>query len=329
MTIELDSFRGCIYVAHKGVELYKQASGYRDLSNRVKNNIKTRFGTASAGKAFVGVAILQLIEQEKLSLEDTIGNILDFDLKQIDPMITIRQLLTHTSGVPSYFDEEKVESYSDLWKDYPNYKVRTNRDLIPLFIDLPMRYPRGTKFEYSDTAFVILGIIIEIITKKPFDVYMEKAVFKPAKMRHTGYYPMDALPKNCANHYIYDKEKKSYHTNIYSIDAKGSGAGGAYTTLSDIHSFWMHLFKGTLLSKEMLKDMLSNQSGEAECYGYAMWLKKIEDRFVPYFEGFDPGATFISMYDEKEDFMSIIMSNYQDDVWDIQILLNRLVYTNY
>ena len=160
-----ESFTGCISVRKNGNIIFQNAYGYSDLPNKVKNEIDTKFATASAGKVFVAVGILQLIEQGKLHLNDCIRDILDYDLKDIDPRITIKQLLNHTSGIPDYFDESIMEEYEELWMDYPNYKIRTSEDLLPLFIDKPMMYPAGERFQYNNTGFVVLGLIIEKIIK--------------------------------------------------------------------------------------------------------------------------------------------------------------------
>ena len=93
-------FRGNAYIIKDGDVLLNYSGGFADLANEIPNTIDTRFASASMGKTFVAVGILQLIEAGKLGLEDTIGSILDFDLKQIDPNVTVRQLLNHTSGVP-------------------------------------------------------------------------------------------------------------------------------------------------------------------------------------------------------------------------------------
>lgn len=103
--------------------------------------MKTRFASASAGKVFVAVGILQLIEIGELHFEDTLGELLDIDLEKIDPMVMVEQLLTHTSGVPDYFDESIMEEYEELWTDFPNYRIRHNADLLPLFIHRKMMYP--------------------------------------------------------------------------------------------------------------------------------------------------------------------------------------------
>ena len=153
-------FRGNAYIFKDGEVLLNYSGGFADIANEIPNTFGTRFASASMGKTFVAVGILQLIEEEKLRFEDTIGVILDFDLKQIDPDVTIRQLLNHTSGVPDYFDESVMDDYEALWTDYPNYRIRHNRDMLPLFIDKPMMYSRGTKFQYNNSGEWILMFIL-------------------------------------------------------------------------------------------------------------------------------------------------------------------------
>jgi len=145
-------FRGCVSIYQKEETLFQKAYGYADLSNKVLNDIETRFATASAGKIFVAVGILQLVEKGKLHLEDKIGTLFDFDWEQIDSEITVEQLLTHTSGIPDYFDESVMTEYEDLWYDFPNYRIRSNKDLLPLFIHKEMTYPKGSKFQYNNTG---------------------------------------------------------------------------------------------------------------------------------------------------------------------------------
>jgi CubicO group peptidase (beta-lactamase class C family) len=311
------NYKGVVSISHKGEAVFQKAYGYADLPNEILNEMDTKFPTASAGKGFVAVGILQLIEKGKLSFESCIGDILDFDLKNIDPKITVKQLLNHTSGIPDYFDESIMEEYDELWREYPNYKIRTSMDLVPLFIDKSMMYPAGEKFQYNNTGFVVLGLIIEKITGQKFDEYLNDNVFKPCEMINTGYYELDRLPKKCANAYIYDKDRKEYYTNIYSVDVKGTGAGGAFTTALDMEKFWTGLFGGKLLSETMLNEMTSPQIKEGY-YGYGLWIKKKEngDLFF-YLDGSDPGVSFRSAYDKEEDLIITLISNFGYDVWKL------------
>lgn len=309
-------FRGNVLITANNKILLQKSYGYADLQNKIPNSFDTKFGTASAGKVFVAVGILQLIERNLLDFSDKIGDLLDFDLKQIDGNITIEELLSHTSGIPDYFDESIQSEYEELWIDFPNYKIRSNADLLPLFIDKPMMYEHGSKFQYNNTGFVVLAMVIEKITAKPFDEYLTENIFIPCNMINTGYYELDRLPAKCATNYIYDEKRNEYRTNIFSIDAKGTGAGGAYTTIGDVKSFWDNLMQGKLISGEMVENMLKNHSGEANCYGYGIWLKSISGRLVPYFQGSDPGVSFISCYDISKKILIILISNYGDNVWE-------------
>lgn len=312
-----ESFSGAISVTCNGSTVGHRAFGYRDLANTIPNEMDTKFATASAGKVFVAVAILQLIEQGRLSFVSQIGDILDFDLRKIDPHITIEQLLNHTSGIPDYFDESVLEDYGDLWREYPNYRVRTSSDIIPLFIDKPMMYAPGKKFQYNNTGFVVLGLIIEAVTGLKFDSYLEENVFLPSGMLSTGYFELDRLPAKCANSYLYDSASQEFYTNIYSVDAKGTGAGGAFTTIGDVDKFWQNLLRYKVISKEMLSLMLSPQV-EEECYGYGIWLEEKDDGHHSFhFEGCDPGVSFISSCDRQAGLVITVVSNFGDNVWKI------------
>ena len=320
-------FSGVISVRRDKEIIFRNSFGYADINNKIPNEIETKFATASAGKVFVAVGILQLIQKKKLNLNDTIGNILDFDLKAIDKGITIRQLLNHTSGIPDYFDESTMEEYAELWQDFPNYKIRKSMDLVPLFIDKPMMYKAGERFQYNNTGFVVLGLIIEKITGMLFDDYLAANVFRPCGMENTGYYELDRLPAKCANSYIYDEERKGFYTNIYSVDAKGTGAGGAFTTVIDVEKFWDSLLNGKLLPPELLREMLSLQSSDDDdYYGYGIWLEKTEEGTLePWFQGSDPGVSFLSSYDRNQKINITIISNTGNDVWEIKRdIINRM-----
>jgi CubicO group peptidase (beta-lactamase class C family) len=324
-----NKFNGCVLVRKDGKKLIEKAYGYADLPNKVPNALDTRFGTASAGKVFVAVGIMQLIEKGLLKFEDKIGDLLDFDLKDIDKDITVRQLLTHTSGMPDYFDESEMDEYEELWTDFPNYRIRSNRDLIPLFIDKPMMYPKGERFQYNNTGFVVLGIIIEIIAGMSFDEYLKENIFSKCKMNSTGYYELDRLPEKCASSYIFDEKRKTYKTNIYSVDAKGTGAGGAFTTIGDIEKFWDNLIGNKLISEEMTTNMLRcHSSDDDDKYGYGIWLADRKNALMPYFTGSDPGVSFVSSYDRENNLLIVIISNFGDDVWKIHKQITESVFAS-
>ena len=315
------SFRGNAYIVRNDEVLFEYSSGFADLPNEIPNTIDTRFASASAGKVFVAAGILRLVDKGKIRLSDTIGELLKFELNQIDPGVTVAQLLNHTSGVPDYFDETIMDEYEELWIDLPNYRIRKNSDLLPLFINKPMMYPKGTKFQYNNSGYVMLALIIEAVTGLPFDQYLKEKVFDVCGMDSTGYFELDRLPSRCANSYIFCPETSDYRTNIYSVDAKGTGAGGAFITVKDIVRFWKALTEYRLFSKEMTDMMLSKQSGDGEdpeegWYGCGVWIiDNPKGTDIPYFQGCDPGVSFISEYNPDNGTISVIVSNYGDNVW--------------
>jgi CubicO group peptidase (beta-lactamase class C family) len=315
-----NDFSGIIFIKENNNIILQKAYGYADIANKIPNEIDTKFVTASAGKIFTATGILQLIERGELHFNDTIGDILDFDLKAIDKKITIKQLLNHTSGIPDYFDESIMEEYAELWHDFPNYKIRKSMDLLPLFINKPMMYTPDEKFQYNNTGYVVLGLIIEKITNMLFDEYLSKNVFEVCKMNNTGYYELDRLPEKCANAYIYDDKREEYYTNIYSVDVKGTGAGGAFTTITDIEKIWLNLLGKKLISEKMLGQMFSVQSNaDNDYYGYGIWLEKLkEETYEPFFQGSDPGVSFISSYNIEKDLLITIISNTGNNVWKIR-----------
>lgn len=309
-----NDFSGVVSVKRCAAPLFQKAYGYADLPNKIPNQMDTRFETASAGKTFVAAAVMKLIEEGKLSLATKIGDVLDFDLKQIDPSITVRELLTHTSGIPDYFNEYEMEDYAALFYDYPNYKIRTSRDLLPLFIDKPMMYNRGERFQYNNTGYVVLGLILESVTGRPFDAHLASVLFEPLSMKDTGYYELDRLPAKCANSYIWDAARKEYYINIFSIDAKGTGAGGAFTTAADVERFWDGMANGKVVSRTAFSQMVLPHAQGGE-YGYGFWVR--EDDQTPYFQGCDPGVSFISSCDVKSGVTVTLLSNFGCDVWKI------------
>lgn len=326
------NFRGNIYIVQGENVLFEKENGFADLANEIPNTLETRFASASTGKVFVAVGILQLIEKGRIKFDDTLGMLLSMEFHEIDKDVTIRQLLTHTSGVPDYFDETVMEEYEELWTDYPNYKIRHNSDLLPLFINKPMMYPKGEKFQYNNTGFVLLAMIIEKVTGMHFDEYLKENVFDVCGMKSTGYFELDKLPPRCANHYIYCADTDDYRTNIYSVDAKGTGAGGAFVTVKDMVRFWTNLISGKLISKELVLEMLRKQSGdgidpEEGYYGYGVWIiENPAGRDFTYVQGCDPGVSLISEYNPDQGIISVLVSNYGDNVWEEMRKIRKELY---
>ena len=327
-----ENFRGTAYIVQNDRVLCKYSGGFADLANEIPNTFETRFACASMSKTFVAVGILQLIEHGKLGFTSTLGELLDINLHNIDPYVTVEQLLTHTSGVPDYFDESVMDDYEALWADTPSYRIRHNCDILPLFIDKPMMYPKGEKFQYNNTGYILLGMVIEKVTGMDFDTYLKQYVFDVCGMKSTGYFELDRLPAKCANSYIFCPETAEYRTNIYSVGAKGTGDGGAFVTAEDIMKFWKGLLDHKLLSAEMVNKMLSKQSGDGSdpeegYYGYGVWIIENPDgKDYVYMQGCDDGVSAMAEYNPNNGMISVMLSNYGDNVWEEMRKIRKALY---
>ncbi len=268
------------------------AKGMADRANARPNAVDTRFGIASGCKIFTAVAIAQLVEEGELSLDDLLSDLLPEEFSNFP--VTIHQLLTHTSGIPDYFDESVIDNFEELWQDHPMYRMKSTKDFLPLFKDKPMKFEPGEKFEYNNAGFIALGMVIEKLTAKSFTDVIEERVFQPAGMNRSGYFRLDRLPAETATGYI--DEGSTWRTNQYAIPIKGGADGGAYTTAADMTVFWEQLMNYSLLSEEGTRNLLkAHVSDEESHYGYGVWIKKDEGEIFKYHVmGYDPGVSFHS-----------------------------------
>jgi CubicO group peptidase (beta-lactamase class C family) len=123
-SIEEYAFSGVISISRRDTLLYERSAGYADLSNKVANTLETRFGIASGTKFFTALAIGKLIEAGKLSFSTRLKDCIALDFPRYSQEITIRHLLTHTSGIPDYYDEEKITDFDNFVLSIPWYELR-------------------------------------------------------------------------------------------------------------------------------------------------------------------------------------------------------------
>jgi len=205
-------------------ELFDRAYGYANRSELILNRSNTKFGIASGCKIFTSVAICQLVQEGHLYFNSCLRDCVKFSLPYFDSEITIHHLLTHSAGIPDYFDEELIGDFEELWKDLPMYSMESSKDFLPLFQNGQMQFSPGEKFSYNNAGFILLGLVVEQITGMGFSEYVRKNIFQPSGMLDSGYYRMDQLPERTAIGYIDDQQ--SWKTNIYSLPIKGGADGG-------------------------------------------------------------------------------------------------------
>jgi CubicO group peptidase (beta-lactamase class C family) len=311
---------GAVYVKQGKDVLSEIAYDYANRVEEIPNTIHTRFGIASGCKLFTAIGICQLVDRGVLSFDTPLKECLNIDFPYFSESVTIHHLLTHTSGIPDYFDEEVMNDYEDLWKERPVYQMRSLKDFLPLFQTNKMKFEPGERFHYNNAGYILLGLIIEQQTGKDFADYIGSEVFQKADMKSSGYFSMDQLPRNTAMGYIHNIEEDTWKTNIFSIPAKGGSDGGAFTTAPDMIKLWESLFAFTLLNEDTTRKLLTPHvlvKGEIN-YGYGIWMnKRNNDIYKYHVMGFDPGVSFrASVYPDIQ-LKVAIPSNNEADPFDI------------
>ncbi|WNF23513.1 serine hydrolase [Mesobacillus jeotgali] len=312
-------FSGTVLVQEGNGEAASASFGYANRAEQSKNNLGTRFGIASGCKLFTAIAICQLVEQGKLTFTTRLKDCLDIEFPNFSDEITIHHLLTHTSGVPDYFDEDVMDDFEELWIKRPMYQIRSLKDFLPMFQNEQMKFTPGETFHYNNAGYILLGLIVEQASGMEFTAYVEEYIFKKAGMMDSGYFSFDALPSDTALGYI-DLPDGSWKTNIYSLPVKGGSDGGAYVTVEDMSKLWKALLGQLLLKEETLNRLLTPHAQEDEInfYGYGVWIKKQDDDIFKYHVmGYDPGVSFHSAYYPADKTIAVVCSNKSSGAYDI------------
>lgn len=298
-------FCGVIAVYQEDAPLYERAFGYRDIQNQLPNLPETRFGIASGTKFFTALGIGRLIDQGRLGLATEVGELSPDYAGFINPRATIQHLLTHTSGIYDYYDEEIEQDFDRFFVSIPWYRLETPSDYWPLFQGQVAKFQPGERFSYSNGGYVFLGLLIEKITGQLFRDFMQEQLFQVAHMPRTGFYALNNLPANTAVGYLEDRET----SNIYNLPIRGGGDGGLFTTAEDLRSFWQHLFSHRLLSPELTAVFLQTHYRFNDKSGYGCGLYKQLDDSLFALVGGDAGVGFDSRYLVNHKITASIFSN--------------------
>lgn len=316
-------FSGVFSIRNEETICFEQAYGYANYGEKTPNHCDTKMGIASGTKLFTALSILILVEQHTLSLEQPIGDLLDIDFTNIDPHITIQHLLTHTSGVPDYFDESEEDDFEKIWEHRPVYTMTRINDFLPLFVHKPMKFALGQGTAYSNSGFLLLGLVIEQITKQRYQDVVDELIIRRCGMDNTGFYYSNRLPANSALGYLLDEQTHEWKSNIFSIPIVGGPDGGLYTTVHDIALLWEQVFHGDIMSSTMRKTMLTpytQMEGEGRnvSYGLGIYIIHRDDGNTHYYIiGGDPGVEFFSLYQREINQIVTIIGNTGKNSWPL------------
>jgi CubicO group peptidase (beta-lactamase class C family) len=327
-----DSFSGVTLIAKGDRVLFEKAYGMADKSQIRPNNIDTKFNLGSVSKIFTAVAIAQLVEQGKLSFDDTIENYVDGFPHEVAGKITIEQLLTHTAGLgdlftPAYMADKDAVDTVDGFMRYI-----TSQDL---------RFEPGSQHQYSNGGFVVLGAIIEKVSGENYYSYIRRHITEPLGMTDTDFYKKFDLIPNLARGYAntgggpqllpplpppgqdrgqiisppppMTDSNTVREDNLSTLPLIGNPSGGAYSTVRDMLKFSSALMNHVLLSGEYT-DALMNGHVNAPRGEYGYGFEVLVENGYPTVghSGGAPGISAMFRILVNDDCSVIILSNYDD-----------------
>ena len=311
-----DLFSGAVLVAEKGEIIYSAAFGLEDKAKNIQNKLTTKFSLGSIGKTFTAVLIMQLIEQGKMNLSDTLEMYLpDFPYPE-KRKISIFHLLTHSSGLGNYFTHKDYESKMQ--------SLRHIRDALPLVFDQKLLFQPGEKFEYSNSGMLVLGAILEKVSGMSYREYLKKQILVPTGMNDSGiFYPEESVIDRAIGYSKIDG-------NEYKVETEGEfpafSDGGLYSTVLDMLKYDRALYENRLLSQKTKETMFS-KTGPNKNYALGWETGDyMGEKFVGHVGGC-PGfaADFIRFPDQQR--MIIVLSNYTESGLELAAKIKHLVFT--
>jgi D-alanyl-D-alanine carboxypeptidase len=293
-----------IGVARKGEIIVAKAYGLADAEFDVPADKDTMFRIGSVTKQFTAAAIMRFVEQGKLSLDDELSKFLpDFPLQ--DNTVTIRQLLNHTSGIPSY------TSLGEEWAKLQPLEL-THDEMLALVKDKPFDFKPGEQWSYNNTAYYMLGIIIEKVSGVTYAQHMQDAFFTPMGLERTRYDVSRTLIKNRAQGY-------TLHDGELVNDAplgmsQPYAAGSLLSTGEELVEWSMALTTGKVVTPESFTLMttvtiLPPPNGESTHYGFGLQLDEWESRTCIRHGGGIHGFNSMLMWLPDEDVHIAVISN--------------------
>jgi D-alanyl-D-alanine carboxypeptidase len=233
------SFSGAVLVAVDGKPVLRRAVGEANREWHVANTVDTRFRIGSATKTFTGVAILRLVDEGKVALDDPAAKYLP-SLPQAWAGVTIRMLLSHTAGVPDYI-------HAPTFRDREARLIQTPESLLALVREKPLDFSPGAGWRYSNTGFVLLGVVIEKASGRPYADYLSETFFKPLGMTDTGYETENAVTARRASGYM--RPRDGWAAGPFVAPSAAYAAGALYSTVDDLLKWDQALYGDRLVSQ--------------------------------------------------------------------------------
>lgn len=259
-------FDGAVLVAENGKVIYKNAFGMANREWNIPNTTDTKFMIGSVSKPLTALLMLLQVQKGLVSLDKTIADYLPEFSKKNGSRISIRQLLSHTSGMPNY----------DIMKDFfPRISRQnfTREEYIKLYMDSTLAFEPGTSYYYSSWGYFTLGYIMEKVTGKSYSQLMKEEIFDRLGMNSSGsYFHTQVVAKRATG---YDYDFKGYTSSDFRDQSNTMGTGDLYSTVEDLFKLHIALTNNTLLNKKLTDEMFTPGMRPAQ-YGYGWFNKKFK-----------------------------------------------------
>lgn len=260
-----NQFNGSALVSQKGTILINKGYGYRNAAGKIPNDAQSIFQLGSITKQFTAAVILKLQEEKKLSVSDKLSKFFP-DYPKGDS-ITIEQLLTHTSGIYSYTDDDNFMSTEVA-------KPHSREQMMALFKDKPLDFSPGSGWNYSNSGYSLLGYIIEAVTKTPYETAVRKYIFAPLQMTHSGFdFTHLKNPSKTTGYFVLNETNASEAPIVDSTVAYS--AGSIYSTTGDLNLWHRALMQNSVLSKVQQEKAFTPVKNK---YGYGWVIDSMEGK---------------------------------------------------
>jgi CubicO group peptidase (beta-lactamase class C family) len=291
-----------ILIAKKGQIVYQKAFGSANVELNTPMQPDNVFRIGSITKQFTAVAILQLVEQGKISLQDSVQKyIKDFPSK--GATITIENLLTHTSGLVDYTSMNDPDPYIER-------RNFTARFLIDYFKKDPLQFKPGTKYSYSNSNYLLLGYIVQLVSGEPYHQYMQDNVIKRAGLTHTLYAEEKIIVPNRVQGYT--RDNGFFENCEYQTLSMGFACGDLLSNTEDLYQWNNSLLSGKVISKASLDKAFTPyklSDGTLSSYGYGWFIEPLYGSSCIHHEGQTSGFIALEKYFPKEDIYISILTN--------------------
>lgn len=331
-----DMFAGAVMVSRNGETIFATAEGCADIERQIPNDVDTAFGIGSMGKMFTGTAVLQLVQAGRINLDDPLSTYLPDYPNEAMAAATIHQLLTYTAGAGNIFGPDEIELFNSNREN-----LTEPQDFIALFGERSPRFEPGSRWEYSNYGFILLGRVIEVVSGESYFDYVRRHIFQPADMNSTDNYPVSELPPSTAIGYTRvppGERLRGYpagvqlpplRPNTDSLLYRGGPAGGGYSTVGDLIRFAAALREHKLLDEEHTELLMTGKvlamGSSKYAYGFSDELSRDGVRVVGH-NGGAPGIYGQLMIFPDSGYVVAVLANRdpQGAIGVIQSVTTRL-----